>query len=691
MEVKGVKQRTTDDETGTSPSLVSLAQQVSFPNWNVMVGNLGDKFTRRVCGSNESSTNYSNGGLQDNVTNRHQNMEVSSTESSLFENTQENKPLKKETETVKVPLIGNPVTSISTRRMRCGRKLGIVTLPSLNDEEQNGIVDNYSEKGGHEALTEVLSSVNQKINNTLTGLELRQDSTSSDKDRESSDDTKSLSNSASISKPSPEFVRPPFRKRSMSYSGGSPVRVELTSSDRDTVHVLIDSPALKTHHAHFKFDGVHSEGEDSNKLMRRRGTIDIAALGRTKSPKLDRRLRKSDKKSCDPSHYLMQNGRRRGSYNPTYNQSLETLNRGKQRSLRAQSMFTTPEDSVRKALAARLMAHASPELKESLQRQEELASNESPLSTRKDHPLYSVRESSIESVGEANENEKENHDMNLAAEKLDLNSNVENGALSSEMTKRKISFSKSSSFGSRGELDAMINDDKVKSQTLQHVETRKHQRHFRSRNKRYHLNLPNNGQSKDLIRQMSMHDTDDGLSSDAGDYTDSEIISNRSSSLKQQPHVGSPGRRQVSSTRSLSPVGLRRNFIDSPKRDFRARTTRAQSSFDGVQPSFLSHLREKNAERERRDSIRTISSSSSSEDGETTKRYPLHVAAKRGDCQQIHRLLSEGHAVNAVDEQGWPAIHYALAAGHFDCVAKLMNAGANVRDYSKGRTLKYFK
>ena len=53
-------------------------------------------------------------------------------------------------------------------------------------------------------------------------------------------------------------------------------------------------------------------------------------------------------------------------------------------------------------------------------------------------------------------------------------------------------------------------------------------------------------------------------------------------------------------------------------------------------------------------------------------------AAKRGDYHAAHKLLTDGSAVEATDEQGYTALHWAGIRGHWRIFRELLEAGAPV-------------
>jgi len=60
----------------------------------------------------------------------------------------------------------------------------------------------------------------------------------------------------------------------------------------------------------------------------------------------------------------------------------------------------------------------------------------------------------------------------------------------------------------------------------------------------------------------------------------------------------------------------------------------------------------------------------------------LHRAAANGDLEHVKLLVEEGHDVNILDESGWPVLHAAVTTGNFDCCAWLIDAGADLVEYT---------
>ena len=57
-------------------------------------------------------------------------------------------------------------------------------------------------------------------------------------------------------------------------------------------------------------------------------------------------------------------------------------------------------------------------------------------------------------------------------------------------------------------------------------------------------------------------------------------------------------------------------------------------------------------------------------------RTPLHYAAHRGDVACFDRLLTHGANLRAVSTAGWPALFYAVEAGHLELAGRIMDLDA---------------
>jgi ankyrin repeat protein len=57
---------------------------------------------------------------------------------------------------------------------------------------------------------------------------------------------------------------------------------------------------------------------------------------------------------------------------------------------------------------------------------------------------------------------------------------------------------------------------------------------------------------------------------------------------------------------------------------------------------------------------------------------PLHEAAKKGDLDQINRLIEEGITVDSLDENNNTPLYIAVGQGHKDVAKLLILKGANV-------------
>ncbi|MCP1646652.1 ankyrin repeat domain-containing protein [Pseudomonas nitroreducens] len=56
---------------------------------------------------------------------------------------------------------------------------------------------------------------------------------------------------------------------------------------------------------------------------------------------------------------------------------------------------------------------------------------------------------------------------------------------------------------------------------------------------------------------------------------------------------------------------------------------------------------------------------------------PIHVAATRGDIDEIKLLLDHGAQINAKGEHGYTALHDAVEQGHVAAVRYLLDHGAD--------------
>jgi ankyrin repeat protein len=61
---------------------------------------------------------------------------------------------------------------------------------------------------------------------------------------------------------------------------------------------------------------------------------------------------------------------------------------------------------------------------------------------------------------------------------------------------------------------------------------------------------------------------------------------------------------------------------------------------------------------------------------------PLKIAAVRGDVPALEALVAAGADINALNEDGCTALHHAVAQGHFEAAARLLElgAGTTIRD-----------
>jgi len=63
----------------------------------------------------------------------------------------------------------------------------------------------------------------------------------------------------------------------------------------------------------------------------------------------------------------------------------------------------------------------------------------------------------------------------------------------------------------------------------------------------------------------------------------------------------------------------------------------------------------------------------------------LHLAARDGDLQRVQQLLGEGYEINAFDDLGKTALHYAVECERFDVAQYLIRRGADVDAHDEGR------
>jgi ankyrin repeat protein len=59
-------------------------------------------------------------------------------------------------------------------------------------------------------------------------------------------------------------------------------------------------------------------------------------------------------------------------------------------------------------------------------------------------------------------------------------------------------------------------------------------------------------------------------------------------------------------------------------------------------------------------------------------RSPLHIAAARGDRDEVVRLLDEGHSPNLGDKLGFTPLHLAAQESHLEVARSLLDNGAEV-------------
>lgn len=381
-----------------------------------------------------------------------------------------------------------------------------------------------------------------------------------------------------------------FRKKSSSFSGALPLSF---STDKEETRAET------------------TDDVDKRKMLqRRRGTVDVGRVEPQKSPVFakENHHHNHHHQKLDPSHYLMHGGKRRGSFNPTYNQCNTTMHKNRRNNTaRAKSLFICNTDE-RVALRERLMKHASPELRESLESEDGVLKTQS-----------------------------------------NCNAGINGDKHSTDVQRRPLR--KSISFDSRPPI------------------------------------MENAQEVEDFYERLK--------------HSDNLIGSHRSGSRKTGI-IPSPTMRSkeppttILETREVETTILTKNgglFGDSRFSKPRGRQVRAHSNFVGVPSMYLGRLRDKSMDHPQvtRSQSDSISSVSSSEGGDSVDPFPMHTAVKNGRQKRLNKLVSKGMDVNTRDADGWPPIHYALSAGNFEIVAFLLKAGANITDYTKGRTSKYFK
>ena len=66
---------------------------------------------------------------------------------------------------------------------------------------------------------------------------------------------------------------------------------------------------------------------------------------------------------------------------------------------------------------------------------------------------------------------------------------------------------------------------------------------------------------------------------------------------------------------------------------------------------------------------------------------PLHLAAERGDVDELRKLLAGGSTpLEAKAKCGWTALHFAAREGHVDAVKVLIEAGCNLEAVDRVRS-----
>eukprot|EP00112_Aurelia_sp_Birch-Aquarium-sp1_P022548 Seg639.7 transcript_id=Seg639.7/GoldUCD/mRNA.D3Y31 product="Ankyrin repeat domain-containing protein 12" protein_id=Seg639.7/GoldUCD/D3Y31 len=712
MQYFGRQEEAMDQDIQFVSPLLSYAQQVSFPNWNVMVGDLGQKFARRNSfdrgivddekdifntdkdsgGNKPSEATKTEAISETRVGPKHEKTATSNSNNHFMKSGEDNPPRATENERKPVfrycEIIKEDSRELEEEleyEKENSAKIHISTVNIVlkRDKGKKQIEggDNCREYGNN---TRKVSDIKQISVESYENIDPFEDEANNfckkngvlDTDKVKSTNCMLESNSEMKNMLSDASVK--IENEKVSPSSGRKLGVQLGPSEEirtrkivrttaiDDNHLSADSAEMRIpgHHApchkhrgrfrkksssfsgalplHFKTsnDDINNQGfllpseQTPQPNMRRRGTVDIGRLALQKSPwnARDNRPRKHERKA-DPSHYLMNGNKRRGSYNPTYDPCSLMTNKPRKNNTRAKSLYVGQHDE-KTALRDRLMKHACPELRESIELDDSSDENKS-------------------------DNEKTTKESRAPSGMNDETNKVKKPLSPSEETWRKISLTKSASQSLISAKHASLNRNrgswhgKSKDNALETSNEKFSEKFFES--------------SRSTRRKMAMFDNQ----ASANDEHRKNIINSSDA------------------TTDDAILATRPNRLNQPK----ARFMRAQSNFEGVPSMYLGRLRQKSLEHERLGRCRSdsISSASSSDGGDAMDPFPMHNAAKNGKLKRLQQYVANGMSVNARDAEGWPPVHYALSAGHFDCVALLLNAGASVSDYAKGRTSKYFK
>ena len=668
-----------EPESLPAHTLASYAQQVSFPNWNTMVGDLGQKFARRSSIEKENpqasvdvedvtdflpkterlvekatsplrakmkNTEGENSRDGLNHENTYCKENISESRKPIFrycgmikedsrESDEEPRVENKERTTSKIHISTVSIVLKSGKgRKRQESKDGSKTVSrrnfSIEDDDSNGeTIEEESQKDSEFSKVslneEKLGSHDDSVDHIIDGTQEDRDKksdltqstndikqTTSEKIRIEGESGDVMGSANQMNKwrsyrsgttddgfLTPDYISAEhissamkydkrFRKKSSSFSGNLPL------------HFQTDKEGL---------GNLSPDDMNKRKMMeRRRGTVDMGRIEPPKSPLFAKENHHyhHQQRKLDPSHYLMHGGKRRGSFNPTYNQYNTTLHKNrKNNTTRAKSLFICNTDE-RVALRDRLMKHASPELRESLELEDERG-------------------------GKGDAVEKDGHGDGTHDQRRPLR--------------------KSISFGSRPAI----------LQNSQEIEDF----YERLKNSENLIGPHRSGRKAGLVPSPTLRSNSESPTTilETGEV-ETKIVTNNG--------------------------GL---FGDSRFSKPKGRQIRAHSNFAGVPSVYLGRLKDKSMSHKHvtRSQSDSISSASSSEGGESVDPFPMHTAVKNGRQKRLKKLLSKGMDVNARDGEGWPPIHYALSDGNFEIVAILLNAGANITDYTKGRTSKYFK
>ena len=76
-------------------------------------------------------------------------------------------------------------------------------------------------------------------------------------------------------------------------------------------------------------------------------------------------------------------------------------------------------------------------------------------------------------------------------------------------------------------------------------------------------------------------------------------------------------------------------------------------------------------------------------EGKSSQLYRLHEAAKEGDVEKIIQLILDCCNVNGQNDDGWPALEYALSNSKFRAALFLIEAGTDINRYTVEKVDEY--